>query len=220
MIFLCCFLKKNMSKSNCCFQPNIMVKSTLLGGIFPSVFYIWHRNLEPMIGLRIPLLESSFRGRPYVLWPWESTELHFSPIPTWHKGERIGVKRRMMTKWEWTEKSGRFLIRWEDWWGWNLEGCSLRTCAPTGGPEISLGRSAQAQSRLCTLDTDGDSLLWSMQCSLTSKLVLAFFKTSCVLVTVITKEFPKAEITSGVHICLGCVCSKACLSLATQLGVS
>lgn len=58
-------------------------------------------------------------------------------------------------------------------------------------------------------------IVCSDQCSgfLTSRLVLAFFKTSCVLVTeTTTKQFPKAEVTSGVHICLGCVCSGACLS--------
>ena len=55
-------------------------------------------------------------------------------------------------------------------------------------------------------------IVCSDQCSgfLTSKLVLAFFKTSCVLVTETTKQFQKAEVNSGVHICLGCVCS--CLS--------
>ena len=118
----------------------------------------------------------------------------------------------------WEVREG-FWLGWEDWWGWNLEGCSLRTCALTGGPEISSWKVSTGQESPVHSDTDGDSLLWSVQW-------FPYLQISpCLLQNIVCpghwnkqtnkqtkKQFPKAEITSGVHICLGCVCSKACLS--------
>ena len=92
--------------------------------------------------------------------------------------------------------------------------------------KFPLGRSAQVRSHLCILIQT--VIVCSDQCSgfLTSKLVLAFFKTSCVLVTETNKQTNKQKNSSqrqklpaGSISVLG-VCVLKLVFLATPLGVS
>lgn len=85
----------------------------------------------------------------------------------------------------------------------------MRTGAPTCGPEtvfrkVGAGRGSPADSD----DSRGAFGAGSMALTgntgfLTSKLVLAFFKTSCVLVTETTKQPPNVEFTRWGHPCPG-----------------
>lgn len=79
------------------------------------------------------------------------------------------------------------------------------------GQKPCSGRWEQVEGHLQTLTTNGGAFgagsvaLTGNTGFLTSKLVLAFFKTSCVLVTKTTKQPPNAEFTSWGHPCPGYV---------------
>lgn len=79
------------------------------------------------------------------------------------------------------------------------------------GQKPAPGRWEQVEGHLQTLTTAGSAFgagsvaLTGNTGFLTSKLVLAFFKTSCVLVTETTKQPPNAEFTHWGHPCPGCV---------------
>ena len=228
-MILCCFLKKNLSKSNCCFQPNIMQWNQLVR---------WHLSIgfsysdigtpEPVTGLRIPLLESSFRGRPHMSSDLENQLNCISP-QSWHgiKERELGSREKMMIKWEWTEKSGKVSDE-----GGRTDGDGIQRdvhwepVLSQVDQKFPLGRSVQVRSHLCILIQM--VIVCSDQCSvfLTSKLVLAFFKTSCVLVTETNKQTNKQrnssqrqKLPAGSISVLG-VCVLKLVFLATKLGVS
>lgn len=80
---------------------------------------------------------------------------------------------------------------------------------PTRGLVVSRKAST---GRISPTDSDANDVAWGGLCDsdwcsgfLTSRLVLAFFKTSCVLVTETMKQPSKKEITSRAHTWLGCV---------------
>lgn len=161
--------------------------------IFP---YICIGKPRAYDGLQDPFTGSSSEADPMT----SGLDNQLNHICPWHNGERTGIKRedddrvRVSHEVEKVNWGGRLM-------GTEIEGCSLRPCAPTSGPVISWKvRAVQG------LPADADDSWWWVwdelygsdwsSSFLTSKLVLAFFKTSWVLVTETTKRPPKAAVTS------------------------